>query len=150
MCLKLLSNTSILCRRLFHSQELDAGDWQVPRVYPQTCWCPSHLSEHMLWNAQASHQELIIYKSLSQQPGMSSLGCCSLCGQYKLNRCYKHPRGPSLPPPSHYLWVCTEMSVHKGSPGLSQCLGNFAFIPVFMVIISYSEDYSPGKVSALF
>lgn len=81
---------------------------------------------------------------------MSSLGCRSLCGQYKLNRCYKHPRGPSLPPPSHYLWVCTEMSVHKGSPGLSQCLGNFAFIPVFMVIISYSEDYSPGKVSALF
>lgn len=60
------------------------------------------------------------------------------------------PDSPSLPPQA--IWpVGVHRDVqHKGSPGLSHAFGNFALIPVFMVIISYSEDYSPGKVSALF
>lgn len=150
MCLKLLSNTSFLFQSLIPLP--GAGCWWLagPRSTPPNLLMsiPSvraYALKHTGLPPGAHY--LQITKPAAEN--VSSWPPLCLCSQCMSDRCYQHPRGPS-PPPSQYLWMLTEMSAQKGSAGLSQLLGKFALIFVYVVIVRYSEDCTLCKVSVLF
>lgn len=128
--LKALSNTSVLFQSPPPCSKLDAVIGRPPERTPNLPM-RSHLSEHLLRKPEASLQDLISYRSLSQQPATSSLGSRSVSvDNVGLTGATEHPPTPfsSLAPPC-YLRTLTEVSVQRGPLGPNKRLAKLALHP---------------------
>lgn len=129
MGLKLLSKTSVLFQRLAPSPKLDASDWQVPGVHPKRANASPSVGAYVL-KTRGLPPGLMIYQSLSQQPGLSSLACRSVSADNAslTGAAECPPMSLSCPAPARHPWTLTETSVWRGSPGLNKSWQNLHYI----------------------